>query len=64
MILSASFDSVEDFKEIGITAMHAKAIMKLLVEWKSHGLPVKFLSTIESATVRNEIAHFAPATSI
>ena len=59
-VLSANFDSVEEFKELGISLMHAKAMMKLLVEWRSHGLPVKFLSYIESTTVSKDKSYFAP----
>ncbi len=41
-----SIESVEDLKEIGIKAIQAKALFKLVQEWVSHGLSVGFVSEI------------------
>ena len=48
MVLSTSFDTVDDLKDLGIPALHAKTLFKLIVEWKSKGLPAKFLLEIDS----------------
>ena len=42
-----SIESAEDFKEIGVKAIQAKALFKLVQEWVSHGLPVGFVSEID-----------------
>jgi hypothetical protein len=38
-VLSTAFESVEDLQEVGITALHARALFKLIRVWNVVGVP-------------------------
>jgi hypothetical protein len=52
MALANGVEKARDLIEAGITPIHARALYKLIDDWKSNGLPAALLSKLIATEVR------------